>query len=416
MAATETFGKRFATASAQQNSAEEMLRRLVSFEPQGHPVISLYLDARANERGRQNFAPFVRKRMTAMKRSFAAHSPEMESFTEDCVRIDRYLEEEPRPSANGVAIFACSAANDFFDVGQFEMPFERNRLMVSDRPHLYPLARLVSQNPSYAVVVADQNDAHIFVFAAGAVQAKRDVQNVDTNEPRWPAFTQNRFQRHENNVNQRHAKQIVETLERTLREEKIDKVILAGDNETILPLLRKQMAKELSDKVIDVVSLGVEAPAHQILEQTLAVVRRHNSLTDAEKVQRLLNEYRADDLAVIGAPQTIAALSNGQVEEVLISTRPEDLAYDDAEVERVLELYRTDDRPLPKSDRRSIADEIVRLAQEVSAARFTFIEEVTRLKQIGGVGALLRYRISADHATPYDASDAVGRTEALVQA
>jgi peptide subunit release factor 1 (eRF1) len=215
---------------------------------------------------------------------------------------------------------------------------------------------------------------------------------------------------------QRHAKEVVEALERTVREDQIEKVILAGDQETIMPLLREQMSKEIGDKIIDVIALGIDTPEQKILDESLSVLRRHNSLTEMEKVQRLLNEYRADDLAVVGVPQTIAALSNGQVEELLISTRPADLAFDAAEAENVLKLYHTDKRPLPQIDAASIADELVRLAQQVSSARVTFIEDATRLKHVGGVGALLRYRISAEHATPYDESAAVARTEALVPA
>jgi peptide chain release factor subunit 1 len=416
MSTPQTLIERFPSANAQDNSPEEMLDRLVEFQPQSAPVISLYLDARVNEHGKHNFAPFVRKRMAEIKRTFPTHSSERESFIEDCLRIDRYLEDEPRQSAKGIAIFACSAANDFFDVGQFDAPFERNRLTVSDRPHLYPLARLVSQNPPYAVLVADTNSAHIFVVATRRVVDKRNVQNIDAKEPRWGGFTQNRFQRHIDDFQMRHAKEVVEVLERTVREDQIDKVIIAGDRETIIPLLREQMPKELAARIIDEMTLGVDTPEQKILEESLAVLRRHDSLSDMDKVQRLMNEYRADDLAVIGIPQTIAALSNGQVEELLISAKAEDLVFDAQEAERVLQLYRVDDRPLPQLDQRSIADELVRLAQQLSAARVTFIEDSTRLNDLGGVGALLRYRISAERATPYDESAAVARTEALVSA
>lgn len=416
MSTPQTILERLPTADAQHSSPEAMLARLVEFQPQELPVISLYLDARVNEHGKRNFAPYVRKRMAEVKRTFAPHSPERTSFVEDCVRIDRYLEDEPRASAQGIVIFACSGANDFFDVGEFDAPFERNRLIVSDRPHLYPLARLSSQNPRYAVLVADTNSAHIFVFAARRTVDKRDVQNVDTREPRWDGLKHNRFQRHVEDFQLRHAKEVVDVLERTTREDQIDKVILAGDHETIAPLLREQMSKELAAKVIDFMTLGIDTPEHEILEESLTVLRRHNSLSDVDTVQRLMNEYRADDLAVVGVPQTLAALSNGQVEELIISANVDDLVFDAAEAENVLKLYQVDDRPLPKLDQRSLADELVRQARQVSSARVTFIEDAGRLKDVGGVGALLRYRISAEHATPYDESAAVTRTEALVPA
>jgi peptide chain release factor subunit 1 len=415
MSTPKTITERFPISVREQTSPEAMLARLVEFQPQQVPVISLYLDARANQHGKRNYAPFVRKRMTELKRTFAPHSPERDSFTEDCVRIDRYLEDEPRAAAQGIAIFSSSAANDFFDVGQFDVPFERNRLMVSDRPHLYPLARMVSQNPRYAVLVVDTNSAHIFVFASGRAIEQRDVENLDTREPRWGGWTLNRFERHVHDFQLRHAKEVVEVLERTLREDEIEKVILAGDQQTIIPLLREVMTKELSDKVIDVMALGVDTPEQKILDESLDVIRRHNSLSDMEKVQRLMNEYRADDLAVVGVPQTIAALSNGQVEEMLISPNPSDLTYDAAEVERVIKIYRGDDPQLPSLEERSIADELVRLATQVSAARVSFIEDANRLKEVGGVGALLRYRVSRDHAAPYDESAAVAKTEALVE-
>lgn len=415
MSTPQPLTNRYQVAGADQTDPAAMLARLVEFQPQQLPVISLYLDARAKQQGKRTYGPFVRKRMTEMKRTFAPHSRERDSFTEDCVRIDRYLEEEPEQSAQGIAIFACSAANDFFDVGQFEVPFERNRLMVSDRPHVYPLARLVDQNPRYAVVVADTNSAHIFVFAAGREIDRRDVQNLDTHEPRWGGWTLNRFERHVRDFELRHAKEVIEVLERTLRDDQIDKVILAGDHETIIPLLREQMTKEVADRVIDEMTLPVDTPEKRILEESLNIIRRHDSLHDMEKVQRLMNEYRADDLAVVGVPQTIAALSNGQVEEMLISTNPRDLAFDTAEVKHVFRLYRPEDPNLPSLDHRSVGDELVRLARQISAAHVTFIEDANQLKDVGGVGALLRYRVSRDHATPYDESAAVAKTEALVE-
>ena len=415
MSTSQTLTERFAAGRATEETPEAMLARLVEFQPSEFPVVSLYLDARANQHGKRSYEPFVRKRMTELKRTFLSHSPELNSFTEDSVRIDRYLEEAPRPSAQGVAIFACSAANDFFDVGQFNVPFERNRLMVSDRPHLYPLARVIDRYPRYAVVAADTNSAHIFAFAAGRAIDQRDVNNLDTREPRWGGWTLNHFERHVRDFEMRHAKEVIEVLERTLREDQIDKVILAGDQQTVIPLLRQQMSKEVSNKVIDVISLGVDTAEEKILEESLKLIRRHNSLSDMEKVQRLMNEYRADDLAVAGAAQTIAALSNGQVEEMLISTNPNDLAFDAAEVNHVLRLYRPDDPQLPSLDHRSIADELVRLARQVSAAQVTFIEDANQLKQVGGVGALLRYRVSRDHATPYEESAAVAKTESLVE-
>ncbi len=392
---------------------EKLLGRLLDFEPVPAPVISLYLDARSDQHGQHNFLPFVRKQLSERSKSYENQSDERLSFEEDFVRIVRYLEAEVPPSVQGLAIFACSAWKDWFEVGQFDAPFERNRLFVSDRPHLYPLARLIDQYRRYAVVLADTNRAQIFVFAAGRAVDREEIENVKTKHTKVGGWSQARYQRHEQNYHLQHAKEVVEMLERIVREEEIEHVILAGDEATVIPLLREQLPKTLEEKVIDALSLGIDTPEHELLDESLKVFQRHDSLTDMEKVERLLNEYRADDLGVAGVAETLAALSNGQVEEMLIASKPDSLQFDKEEVEKVLTLYRNEE-PLPDElDQRSVADELVRRANVLSSARVTFIEDSTRLERVGGVGALLRYRITEENAAPYEESTAVPRAKAL---
>jgi peptide chain release factor subunit 1 len=396
-----------------ESQPERLLNKLLEFEAVSAPVISLYLDARVDQQGKRNLMPFVRKQLTERAKTYDNHTPERESFEQDFVRIVRYLETGIIPSTNGLAIFACSAAGDFFEVGEFEAPFERNRLFVSDKPHVYPLARVIDQYRRYAVVLADTNRARIFVFAVGRAIDERSIENVKTKHTSVGGWSQSRYQRHEENYHLHHVKEVVDMLERTVKEEEVENIILAGDEETVIPLLREELPKALEEKVIDAVSLGIDTPEHELLEESLKTFKRHDSLTDMQKVERLLNEFRADDLGVAGVPETLAALSNGQVEEMLIASSPDKLHYDEEEVRKVLEVYDTDGKLPPQLDQRTVAEELVRRANLLSSARVTFIEDDTRLQQVGGVGALLRYRISGESAAPYEDSGAVPRSKAL---
>jgi peptide subunit release factor 1 (eRF1) len=378
------------------SNAERLLEKLVLAEPVS-PFVSLYLDARVDEHGKRNFMPFVRKQLKERSKSYENNAPEQEHFEKDSTRISNYLENGIPTTAQGLAIFACSAA-DYFEVGEFEAPFERNRLFVSDRPHVYPLARIVDQYRRFAVLLADTNRARIFVFAVGRTVEERSVENVKTKRTSVGGWSQARYQRHEENYHLQHVKEVVDMLERTVRDENVENVILAGDETTVIPLIREQLPQALSDKVIDALSFGIDTPEHELFDESLKAFRRHDSLTDMQKVERLLNEYRADDLGVAGVPDTLAALSNGQVEEMLIVSSPDKLAFDEEEVKKVLELYEPDGEVPETWDQRTIADELVRRANLLSSARVTFIEDDTRLQQIGGVGALLRYRISAENS------------------
>ncbi|HSD46091.1 MAG TPA: Vms1/Ankzf1 family peptidyl-tRNA hydrolase, partial [Pyrinomonadaceae bacterium] len=383
------------------------------FESVAAPVISIYLDARVDQNGKRNLLPFVRKQLNERGKTYDNNTPERESFEEDFVRIVRYLENGITPTANGLAIFACSAAKDYFEVGEFEAPFERNRIFVSDRPHVYPLARMVDQYRRYAVVLADTNRASIFVFAGGRTVEEQSVENVKTKKTSVGGWSQARYQRHAENYHLQHAKEVIDMLERTVRDENIEHIILAGDEATVIPLLREQLPKPLEEKVIDALSLGIDTPEHELFEESLNAFRVHDSLTDMQKVERLMNEYRADDLGVAGVTDTLAALSNGQVEEMLIVNSAEKLLYDEEEVRKVLKLYEPEGEMPPELDQRTVADELVRRANLLSSARVTFIEDDTRLEQIGGVGALLRYRISDENAVVYEQGDAMPRSQAL---
>ncbi len=199
-----------ATESPKSNLPEKLLDRLLNFEPTPAPVISLYIDARVNEQGQRTFDPFVRKELSERLKTYENQSEERQSFENDVTRITDYLENEVPESIQGVAIFACSAEKDWFDVGQFDAPFERNRLFVSDRPHLYPLARLVDQYRRYAVVLADTNRAQIFVFAAGRAVEREELENVKTKHTKVGGWSQARYQRHEQNYHLHHAKEVVE--------------------------------------------------------------------------------------------------------------------------------------------------------------------------------------------------------------
>jgi stalled ribosome rescue protein Dom34 len=402
-----------AKQATQITAPDKLLDGLVNFDPVPAPVISLYLDARVDQHGQRTYLPFVRKQLSERSKSYDNQSDEQKSFEEDFVRIVRYLESEVPPQVQGIAIYACSADDNWFVIGLFDAPFERNRLFVSDRPHLYPLARLVDQYRRYAVVLADTNRAQIFVFAAGRAVEKEELENVKTKQTKVGGWSQARYQRHVQNYHLQHAKEVVDNLERIVRDENIEHVILAGDEATVIPLLREQMPKTLQEKVIETLSLGIDTPEHELLEESLTAFQRQDSLTDMEKVERLLNEYRADDLGVAGVPETLAALSNGQVEEMLIAAKADSIQFDKEEVEKVLKLYDVDGALPEELDQRTVADELVRRANVLSSARVTFIEDSTRLERLGGVGAFLRYRISEENAAPYEQSDSVPRAKAL---
>src|SRR5919202_5512662 len=387
------------SGAAESNTLEGIIDRLAEFEPVELPVVSLYLNAQANEHGRQDFERFLRKEFSERARTFKAHSPERESFERDVERINTYLRDELRPETNGVAVFACAGADDFFEAVQTVAPIESHRLYIYNQPHLYPLARLMDQYPRYAVLVADTNRARLFVFGRGKALSSDEIQNVKTKGSKVGGWSQMRYQRHLENYHLQHAKEVAEQLERVVREDGIEHVILAGD-EVIIPLLKEQFPKAVAERVVDVLSLDINAPEHEILSESLAAMREHDLVSDQDKVQELLDQYRAGGLAVVGSTDTLEALAMGQVEELFIAARQQNVEGDREDVailsdNEVAEPFVAgQDGAVANIDPDSliVADDLVTRARQTSA-RITFIEDATLLEEVGGVGAILRYRI-----------------------
>ncbi len=109
-----------------------------------------------------------------------------------------------------------------------------------------------------------------------------------------------------------------------------------------------------------------------------------------------MDEYRSGGLAVVGMHDTLAALSIGQVDELYLSTRLEEIHGGAEEIGKPLVSYLPDDLMTDNDNDAThevkVADELVTRARQTGAG-VTFIEDVALLADIGGIGATLRYKV-----------------------
>jgi peptide chain release factor subunit 1 len=329
------------------------------------PLLSLYLNTETNSTGRTTYETFLRKELRNRAKTYTERSPERESIDHDSERIEQYLAQELKPSTRGVALFACDGLH-LFEAIQLQVPFDRHQLVVSDRPFLYPLARVDEEHPRYAALLVDTNSARIFVFGTGQLLDSVDVRNPKTKHTKSGGWSQARFQRHVEDVHLHHAKEVVERLDHIAAAEGIDHVVLAGDD-VIVPVLKEQLPERLAAKLIDVAGLDIRSPEQQVLVETLEALRRKDEETDEAVVRTLVDAYRAGGLALVGAEPVREALQRGQVDTLVITAVPDKVDGADA-----------------------AANQLVTLARQTSAA-VRFIENESLLAAVGGVGASLRY-------------------------
>jgi peptide subunit release factor 1 (eRF1) len=369
------------------------LARLVAFEATTFPVLSVYLNSQSDQHGRTpDVVPYLHREFKAPARTWAPSSPERHSFDQDVERIVSYATDKIDPAANGVAIFACWGAEEFFEAIQLTTPVSDNRVYAYNQPHLYHLAPLDEQYPRYAAVLTDTNTARIFVFGLGQVIDAEEVKGKKVHRVKVGGWSQSRYQRRVGNAHQEHAKEVVERLAQIVREDKVSHIILAGD-QVVIPLLQEQLPQEMVP-MVEVMKLDLHVSEQDVLTAALAKLQEQEARTGAEKVDRLMQQYRARGLAVVGSQETLEVLANGQVEELLISGALEETHPEPEEVEAILAPEIPDSEGGTKSEeprQASVPDLLVTKAKQTGAT-VTFIEDGALLESIGGVGAFLRWR------------------------
>ena len=138
--------------------------------------------------------------------------------------------------------------------------------------------------------------------------------------------------------------------------------------------------------MVEVMKLDIHASEQDVLIATLKELQGQEARTAAEKVARVIEQYRARGLAVVGPEETLKALASAQVEELLISGPLLEESHPQPEEAQAIVAPE-----IPASEQGPQLDLLVTKARETGAT-VTFIEDAALLESVGGVAAFLRWR------------------------
>jgi hypothetical protein len=380
---------------ARENSVSDspmvnLLRTLATVEPGDAEVISLYLDLRAGDRGRDTHDVFLRRVFGGRAEPDDEGAPGVAAALP---RIQQFL-ATVEPSAQAAAVFTTAGESGLFEALALDAPIDGHQLYIGPVPHLYTLARVIDQDPRYAAVQLDNHQARIVVFGRGAPGVRAEVTGEKTRRHSMGGWSQARYQRRTENVHLHHLKEVAGALERIVRDEGIEHVVIAGDAATTARL-REHLAADVDTKIAGVLPLDRHAGEDALLDEAVEALRKKDADTDAERVAEVVGAWRAGGLGVVGPEATLTALRLGQVDEVLMSAVPSALKP----VQRM-----PDDAAPPPSTidaaadvnlgpaQAHLADELVTRAAQTSAS-VRMIEDPALLADHGGVAAVLRFRV-----------------------
>ncbi|MEZ4614221.1 MAG: hypothetical protein R2867_01720 [Caldilineaceae bacterium] len=135
------------------------IQQLVDYENHECPVVSVYLDVDPRRRSVEQYRLALRNLLDTVEKANA----------KDIEKIQNYVEMGYNRQGCGLIMFSCEA--DGFWWAQSVQPPVEDRVFVSFRPYIRPLAVLLDTYDRYGVIHVDQAGARLYLFHMGILEA-----------------------------------------------------------------------------------------------------------------------------------------------------------------------------------------------------------------------------------------------------
>jgi len=271
-------------------------------------------------------------------------------------------------------------------------------------PHLVPVARALADAVPYAVVRLDRAGADIEVVGpSGEVEKAEEVAGDHDVLHKVPGggWSQRRYQERVEDSAARNVGHVADHLDRLVRRERPQLVLVMGDEEAVAEL-RERAGAELSERLVVLGSGGRAAGTSAEAEQHAveAALEEHRRRRRAQLLDTFEEQRNRQQRAVESVEDVVEVLRRGQVERLLLQDDPTSTLTLWVG-EQPLQLATTEQgaRDAGASQPAEVrADAAILWALLGSDADITFVEADEVALQ-GGIGALLRW---SDPATPHE--------------
>jgi len=357
------------------------LRKLAEMSAPDRAFLSLYLS------GPTGMAA-LDKRIRTDRALLKDYPDELDYFDRNMRMVGDYFNRNPHKSGS-LCLFACWAL-DFFEVHTLPVSVP-DLLWVDSSPYIRPMAELQDEYENYAVVVADNRLARVFLVASTVAGREVRITGNVKNHVKVGGWSQQRYERRRDKQLQDYAKDIVDELVELDRENAFRRVLMVGSKETLRAIrgaLPDQIArKAVEDKALD---LGKNDDWVQKEIFDLFVVQERASEQALWEV--IKTEQLRGGLAAVGIADVLHAAKAGRVGKAVVTRNAH---FDGVRCRDCEHLEASTPSQCPQCGSTSLfevglVNEFVELLA-ISNAEIDFVDPIPSLTEVGHIGALLRY-------------------------
>jgi len=300
----------------------EQLRELAGFRAEQGCAVSLYVALDASD---VPTAAGVESKVNSLlgqaerlvdERKRALGRVEREALKGDLERIRAWFDDGfDRQGARGVAVFA-SGLDNFWSTLTTAVPVADDVRLAADL-YLAPLARLVGRTDATLVARVGRELGTVYRLRGRQLVQIADESETVPGQHDQGGWSQGRYERHIDEIVERHWRRVAETLDACVRSLSGARVVLVGAED-----MRSEFEEMLSNEVKGCLAGWATAAAHLEGSALLDAVTPVLDNWWAGREETLLDRWREESgrngRASAGWEQTLEAASDGRVELLLV--------------------------------------------------------------------------------------------------
>jgi peptide chain release factor subunit 1 len=368
------------------------LERVLQRGESERPVLSLFLDMSVDNTNKRHHQVFLNQKRTQFAELAGADaSLDASDLDQTLDQVEGWLQDGFEEENRGVVIYA-EVGGDYFETLQFPVPIQ-NRMVVSDRPVVGPLAQVIESYHHHGVVLLDREHARILSIYLGTLLDEFVIRTepVDTpHDVQAGGYSQSRFQRRKREETKHFFREFAKELDEFHRRHSPDDLVILGTDENVARF-REHLSESLLEKLVYTGPMAVDEPATEILARLEPHLQAERDREAQEVVLQVRERVANDYLATAGVQGTLTALQEGKVDTLVLSR---DHQRDGSRCGQCGFVFARDLSTCPYCGSNTLAaidavEEMVRMA-EGQGVNIEFVEPGT-VDDLRGVGALLRF-------------------------
>ncbi|HZO59426.1 MAG TPA: Vms1/Ankzf1 family peptidyl-tRNA hydrolase [Solirubrobacterales bacterium] len=372
-------------------TTKQRLRELAGLRPDGHKVLSLYLNLDPSE------FPTPKARKTeleslldvverAARDDNLTHDQKVE-LKRDIERVRTWFTSDFDASGTrGAAVFVASGI-DLFEVHRLARPIP-SEVTIDDSPFIEPLAGMPGGD-GYSVLLVNRQLARIL---AGGRDGMREVVSLVDDVHRWHdqgGWSQARYQRGIQKETKDHLKHAGEELFKLFKRGAAQRLIIGCPDE-IRGDVEHHLHSYLRERIAGRLEIDVKASPAAVAREAATIIDRDERERERDWLDRLQSGLGRGDRAVAGLAGTLEALNEQRVEALLVDVGYRDEGY----VSPHADFLSTEPGQSPTGDELQKRDDVVESAIERAleqSAELVVVRHHPDLEALGSVGAVLRF-------------------------